>query len=474
MRQFSYHTLHLPNTSVRFGIAVDLDAGDPIGQSIADRTYSFPWPHRLAFVLLRPGGAVVDLGAHIGTFSFGAAALGCRVVAVEASPRNVDLLKAGAARNGFDGLRVVGCAASDAPGMLRFVQAGPYGLVANPIVKDSETVEVSAIAVDDVLTELGIDSVDLIKMDVEGSEVRAVRGMARLLARADAPPIVYECNGHTLNFFGETPNRLMALLEQYGYMNYLIEPGRLVPARSGDLQAECNVDYLAVKRPPGHLKGWTISSPLTPAEVIARVLATCEDSNAFHRAYIARALAGADESIRSEARVIDALVALSADPDPDVRQAVSWFERDWPKEAVQVLDRIIQDARRQHDEQKSESAHPRAFVLSLNTMQRKVWVNAHWSIAWPHWPPGVRAKLVAAWQKVTRRLLSWYINPIVRQQNEFNRAALGAVEALAREVLELRAGPAEARDRAQERLDALAAKIDALQTMLEDGQPGQR
>lgn len=104
--------------------------------------------------------------------------------------------------------------------------------------------------------------------------------------------------------------------------------------------------------------------------------------------------------------------------------------------AAQILNGVIHDARQQRDAQ--GAAHLRAFEAALQTMQRRVWVNAHWNIAWPHWPPGLRAKLAAAWQKLTRRLLAWYINPIVRQQNEFNRAMLGAIEALAREVLELR------------------------------------
>ena len=57
-------------------------------------------------------------------------------------------------------------------------------------------------------------------------------------------------------------------------------------------------------------------------------------------------------------------------------------------------------------------------------------VNPHLPIAWPTWPPGVWPKLVAVAQKVTRRLLAWYINPIVAQQNGFNHATADTVEAL--------------------------------------------
>ncbi|MBM4466540.1 MAG: methyltransferase domain-containing protein [Chloroflexi bacterium] len=57
-------------------------------------------------------------------------------------------------------------------------------------------------------------------------------------------------------------------------------------------------------------------------------------------------------------------------------------------------------------------------------------VNPHLPIAWPRWPAGIVPKLVALAQKVTRRLLRWYINPIVEQQNAFNAAVTRALEAL--------------------------------------------
>src|SRR5947209_2183069 len=46
---------------------------------------------RLMLALVRPGQTVLDLGAHIGTFTLTATAAGCRVVAIEASPGNARL-----------------------------------------------------------------------------------------------------------------------------------------------------------------------------------------------------------------------------------------------------------------------------------------------------------------------------------------------------------------------------------------------
>lgn len=74
---------------------------------------------------------------------------------------------------------------------------------------------------------------------------------------------------------------------------------------------------------------------------------------------------------------------------------------------------------------------------SIRDMEQTVWINSRPPIAWPHWPPGLAAKLKAALQKITRRALQWYIDPIVQQQNQFNQATLQALTALAQEVAAL-------------------------------------
>src|SRR5437764_105846 len=71
---------------------------------------------------------------------------------------------------------------------------------------------------------------------------------------------------------------------------------------------------------------------------------------------------------------------------------------------------------------------------ALERLEASQEVNPHLPIGWPTWPPGVAPKLTAIVQKVVRRMLRWYINPIVAQQNEFNRATADTATAL-REAL---------------------------------------
>ncbi|MGQ9491403.1 MAG: hypothetical protein ACUVS6_12010, partial [Anaerolineae bacterium] len=75
----------------------------------------------------------------------------------------------------------------------------------------------------------------------------------------------------------------------------------------------------------------------------------------------------------------------------------------------------------------------------LARVREKQAVNPHLPIGWPVMPRGLVPKLVAYTQKVVRRLLRWYINPIVAQQNEFNTAATDLLASLQVRVDELTA-----------------------------------
>jgi len=61
-------------------------------------------------------------------------------------------------------------------------------------------------------------------------------------------------------------------------------------------------------------------------------------------------------------------------------------------------------------------------------------VNSHLPIGWPDMPPGLLPKLRAYAQKIARRLLRWYINPLVDQQNVFNTAVTEALVSLSLRV----------------------------------------
>lgn len=79
-----------------------------------------------------------------------------------------------------------------------------------------------------------------------------------------------------------------------------------------------------------------------------------------------------------------------------------------------------------------------ARPTSLDYVQATSSVNPHQPIAWPTWPKGLWPKVVAMAQKASRRLLQWYINPIVEQQNRFNKAVVQTLETVWQQNAQLR------------------------------------
>jgi FkbM family methyltransferase len=300
--------------------AVDYGSSDPIARILAERRFPADAVNDLWRHLVQPQQNVVDVGAHLGTYSLPAAAIAAQVLAVEASPANAALLELAGKRNSFTNLHVVQAAAAAREGTVRFAGHGPYGHCA--LVGDlgdskggQSSLEVAAIALDDAIQAHGWEHVDLVKLDIEGSEPEAIAGLERLLARDDAPPILIEANGHMLHQYGYVPGDVLTALESYGYKCHHIDPGsakRVVPVCASDVQPECVTDYIAFKTTPERLSPWWVDRPFERQEVIRRVVATCQDEQRPHREYGARLLAGAPVWLSEDESVIRVANALEA------------------------------------------------------------------------------------------------------------------------------------------------------------------
>jgi FkbM family methyltransferase len=289
--------------------AVDRSSRDPIGWALAERCFPGDATNDLWRHLVQPQHIVIDAGAHLGTYSLPAAAVAAQVLAVEASPENAALLEFAARRNSFANLHILQAAAAARAGTVAFTALGPWGhlALAGELAEGQTGLEVVAVALDDEIRARGWRRVDLIKIDVEGSELEALAGLEQLLGRDDAPPLFVEINGHMLHQYGHVPGDVLAALEHHGYKCHQVGPGpskRLVPVGSGDPQPECVADYFAFKVVPEKLAPWWVDGPFERAEVIRRVVATCQEEQLQHREYGARLLAAGpgwlleDESVR--------------------------------------------------------------------------------------------------------------------------------------------------------------------------------
>ncbi len=186
---------------------------------------------------LRPGDHFVDVGANVGVFStlVGTRIPGVRITAVEPFPPVREDLLANLALNDLD-VTVVDSALSDAAGEATFEVLDRD--VLNRLAPGGGTtgITVPVTTLDELV---GGDPPALIKIDVEGSELRVMQGARRLLTGAAAPVLLFEHAGYC-EHFGITPAEVRAFLTEVGYGIYLLD-GELSPWHSDALPPTLNV-----------------------------------------------------------------------------------------------------------------------------------------------------------------------------------------------------------------------------------------
>ncbi len=174
---------------------------------------------------LRPGDTFIDVGANIGLLSMLAShiiGLGGTVIAFEPNPREFDRLSWHLSQNKLGNVRPQALALSDRAATMPLsvpadnTGAGTLGSVPPRLCARPPTVyDVPAQPGDDLLQSLPPNPV-LIKLDIEGHEPCALRGLRRTI-QTRTPAILLECNPEMLPAAGASVAELFELLTGWGH-----------------------------------------------------------------------------------------------------------------------------------------------------------------------------------------------------------------------------------------------------------------
>ena len=191
------------------------------------------------------GAKVLDLGGYIGGFGIAAATAGYEVVIVEANPQNAACIRESIAANNFaHPVRLIeGAIGAESRDSVSFVSNGPWGHVSTSRSADAPTGGVRMYTLPELLAIAGWTAPAFIKMDVEGSELQAVKGAKEWFADGHRPTILYEANAFTLDWFGVTPADLNRAFDTLGYHRYELDDNGTL-REPGSFEPRCLVDYV--------------------------------------------------------------------------------------------------------------------------------------------------------------------------------------------------------------------------------------
>ncbi len=173
---------------------------------------------RLLTESIPSGGVVVEGGAYLGYVTVHAASAvgpGGRVVVFEPNAGIHDVLRRNLRANGVDDrVELLPSALGDTAGRARFFVGADISNLFAPAGTETST-EVDVVRADDLVN----GPVDVVKLDVEGAEPAALRGMERILT-GDRPPrtLLVECHPEALERAGSSQDELLAILAGYGYL----------------------------------------------------------------------------------------------------------------------------------------------------------------------------------------------------------------------------------------------------------------
>ncbi len=169
---------------------------------------------------VRPGDVFYDIGSCVGMYSLHAALLGSVVVAFEPDPSYRKRLKRNIQINGLSRkVSVLDWAVSDAIGVAPLYTNGLDGK--SPSLRqegDRGSTIVRTNTIDNAISSGEIAWPQLIKIDVEGAEILALRGMRATLSAHNAPRRLFvELHPGFLSAFGSSVDECDRIIQSGGY-----------------------------------------------------------------------------------------------------------------------------------------------------------------------------------------------------------------------------------------------------------------
>jgi len=264
-----------------------------------------------------------DVGSNIGFYPVRLAERARQVYAFEPVAATFAVLDDNVRRNGLANVRALRLGVADAKGTAEINLWSSSGasslydqdLGLQPLGR--ETIEL--VALDELVASEGLLAPSVMKIDIEGAELPAVRGARRLLSR-HRPDLVLECQEASCAAAGYSPAELVAELEGLGYRCFWLAQDhvdmRLHPFAHPTVAVQDLVAFAPDSPVPAAALAAEAGEPLR-GEIVVVTLDELLGDPGLLRDYAARTAPDADRTLviwapEQPARVQDRLVGLVA------------------------------------------------------------------------------------------------------------------------------------------------------------------
>ncbi len=174
---------------------------------------------REMLVTLKPDDVLYDIGANIGLVALHAARR-CRTVAFEPDPSFLDRLKRNLQLNPSVSVDVLPLAISDRDGVVTLFTDGADGNSPSLVRQrgERESIDVPAQTLDTFVAGGTLPWPTVLKLDIEGAEILALRGAKDLLQSPTAPRALFvEVHDSFLPGFGSSAEEVLGIIRRAGY-----------------------------------------------------------------------------------------------------------------------------------------------------------------------------------------------------------------------------------------------------------------
>lgn len=234
----------------------------PVAIRVGDHTFFSQRPDRILALYLLKWGAnedaerklfasrvkkdwtVIDIGANLGCYTLLASDLvgdKGKVIAFEPDAENFSMLERAIQNNGITNVRIRREAVSDVSGPSYLYLSAEHGGDHSLYDPGEERIKVriDAVRLDDVI-EPG-ETVHLIKMDIQGAETKALRGMWRVAQENPNLIMLVEFSPEDLQQAGSSADEFWGLIKELGFKaDYIDEKnGTIIQKSFAELVAIC-------------------------------------------------------------------------------------------------------------------------------------------------------------------------------------------------------------------------------------------